>query len=910
MLDEWSTLVAPGGPVPYVIRLLTGIDDQALVGAPPLDQVAPELRAFLGAEPIVGQSIDLDVAQLARQGIPISNPLLDTFELAALLLPGLRTYDLPSIAAALGVPVPGHHRALFDAHLAREVFLALKARIRATRLDILMHVLRLAPPRWPYRDLFVEAERAQHLQVLADIAAGTSASFEDLGLTQLLSRPEAPQPIIPNQHTRRLDVDALRDALGPTGRVAVMLPAYEERPEQLSMLEAVCEAFNGGHQLIVEAGTGTGKSLAYLLPSLAFAAMNNRRVVVSTNTINLQDQLYEKDVPDLVAAMDYRVRASVLKGRANYVCLRRWLNLLKADAIAPEDATLLIKTLFWIGQTTTGDRAELRLAPEEELGWLRICSQSESCSSLTCPYHRDGSCFIARARRAAEESHLVIVNHSLLLSDLMTNSKVIPEYEHLIIDEAHHLEQEATTQLGYEVSARSFTIALDAVVGAPGVSSVTAPGAVALLRSGGLAERRLTQLVECIDIVRRRAHDARGFILQLFAAVHEVFEARAEPGDINTSLRLTPNVRHDGPWAVAEQAWEDGRMALDEVRTAVGPVLEDLADAAAAGSDVLSDAHSDLLAAVRQLEAASDHAQAIVADASPDAVSWITLGAMGGGPTLHLAPLDVATQIRSWLLEAKSTVVLTSATLSTEGSFAYIKQRLGAEDAHELSLGSPFDYATAALLFLPTDLPEPNQSGYTKRAAEAVADVAEALGGRTLALFTSSAQLRVTHETIKQRMERAHVVLMSQGIDGSRTRLLQRFKETERALLLGTASFWEGVDVVGEALSALVIARLPFAVPTDPVFAARSEEFEEPFRQYAVPQAILRFKQGFGRLIRSKTDRGVVVVLDRRILSKSYGASFLGSLPACSVRRAPIDAVGEAVRDWIAVPSPTGRGMG
>ena len=903
MLDEWSSLVAPGGPVPYAIRVLTGIDDDALAGAPSLDHLASRLRTFVGEDPIVGQSIDLDVAQLARQGIPVSNPLLDTFELAALLLPGLRAYDLPSIADALGIPVVARHRALGDAHLAREVFLALVARIRATRLDVLMHVLRLAPPGWPYRELFADAERAQHARLMADITEGAAPTLPDLGLSHLLGAPEhAFEPLVPHQHMRRLDVDALRHALGPAGAVAGTLPAYEERPEQLAMLHAVCDAFNKGEHLIVEAGTGTGKSLAYLLPALAFAAANQRRVVVSTNTINLQDQLHEKDVPDLVQAMDYRVRASVLKGRTNYVCLRRWLNLLKADVIAPDDASLLIKTLFWIGQTKSGDRAELRLTPDEELAWLRICSQSESCSPMTCPYHRDGSCFIARARRAADESHVVIVNHSLLLSDLLTNSKVIPEYEHLIVDEAHHLEEEATAQLGYEVSTRSFALALDAVVGAPGQSAVSAPGAVALLRGAGLAERRLAQLAENVDLIRQRTRDARGHVVELFEAVHEVIEARAQPGDVMTSLRLTSAVRHDSAWAAAEQAWEDARTALEDIRVAVGPILEDLGDAAAAGSEVIADAHSDLLAVVRQLETASDRAQAIVGRPTADTVCWATFGIMGAGPTLHLAPLDVASQIRAWLLETKSTVVLTSATLSTEGSFEYIRQRLGAEGARELALGSTFDYATAALLFLPTDMPEPNQPGYVRKAADAIADLAEALGGRTLALFTSSAQLRATHDAIRQRVERANIVLMSQGIDGSRTRLLQRFKDTERALLLGTASFWEGVDVVGDALSALVIARLPFAVPTDPVFAARSEEFDEPFRQYAVPQAILRFKQGFGRLIRSRTDRGVVVVLDRRILSKSYGASFLGSLPACSVHRAPVAGIGDAVREWIETP--------
>jgi DNA polymerase-3 subunit epsilon/ATP-dependent DNA helicase DinG len=256
--------------------------------------------------------------------------------------------------------------------------------------------------------------------------------------------------------------------------------------------------------------------------------------------------------------------------------------------------------------------------------------------------------------------------------------------------------------------------------------------------------------------------------------------------------------------------------------------------------------------------------------------------------------------MQKWLLDAKSTVVMTSATLSTDGTFDYIRGRLGIRAARELILGSPFNYERAALLLVPGDLPEPNQPGYMKKAAETIGDIAEELGGRTLALFTSHSQLRATHELLRERMERADIVLMGQGIDGPRGRLLQRFRVADRALLLGTASFWEGVDVVGDALSALVIARLPFAVPTDPVFAARSEQFEDPFSQYAVPQAILRFKQGFGRLIRSAADRGVVAVLDRRVLSKSYGRTFLNSLPNCTVQVAAASSFGPIVHDWLA----------
>ena len=295
-----------------------------------------------------------------------------------------------------------------------------------------------------------------------------------------------------------------------------------------------------------------------------------------------------------------------------------------------------------------------------------------------------------------------------------------------------------------------------------------------------------------------------------------------------------------------------------------------------------------------------------------DQVCWVSVygGAATPHPELHMAPLDVSRPIREAFLDPKDTVVFTSATLATEGSFDYVRGRLGVQGADELAVGSPFDYERAALLILPTDVPEPNDPGYGSRAADAIADMAEALGGRTLVLFTSHAQLRFVSGAIRTRMERARVTVLAQGVDGSRTRLLQRFRGSERALLLGTSSFWEGIDVPGDALSALVIARLPFPVPVDPVFAARSEQFDAPFTEYAVPQAVLRFKQGFGRLIRSRTDRGVVLVLDRRIVSKFYGAAFVNSIPACTVRKAPLGAAADMARQWLSVdhPSPTAVG--
>ncbi|MBM2809615.1 MAG: Exonuclease RNase and polymerase [Chloroflexi bacterium] len=930
VLDEWTTLVNPGARVPYSIRLLTGIDDRALDSAPPLDEVAAVLGRFVGDEPIVGQSVEIDVAHLARQGIRLPNPQIDTYELATALLPGLPAYDITSIARALGMTPSSHHRAVVDAHLAREILVALLGRIRALDLDILMQVNRVSrDARWPFHDLFLGIEHDRRRRLLEDALAQGTVAQPPLGLAHVLAPPDAVASLSPASTMRDINVSALAESLAQGGSVAATVAAYEERPEQIAMLRAVAEAFNGGAHLVVEAGTGVGKSLAYLLPSLAFAAANDRRVVVSTNTINLQDQLYDKDIPDLIRATGHRLRTTVLKGRSNYLCLRRWIALLRSEFFSAEEASLLVKTLLWIRQTKTGDRGELRLTPEEELVWSRISSQAEGCSPLTCPYHREGSCFIARARRAAEASHIVIVNHALLLSDVQTKSRVVPEYDHLIVDEAHHLESEATTQLGFTVSARSFFQPVEALRGPhPANTGGAADLGLTLLRGGGLPQSQTAYLLEQVQSLHRAAPQALATVTELFDAIHDFVHARAAAGGSTPLVRLTGNARNDGAWQSIEQTWEGARGMLENLRRSCTPLIEELSDATASDEgppieNVLSvgpwaspdsesaprppsrggqmagfsDVLSEILAATNQLDESISRAQAIIAEANPAVVCWAS--DPSGSPSIHSAPLDVAEHVRRSFLEAKSTVVMTSATLTTDGTFDYVRQRLGTADARELALGSPFDYQNAALLLLPSDIPEPSQPGYTKRAADAIADTAVALGGRTLALFTSYAQLRATRDMIHERIDREQIVLMSQGTDGSRSRLVQRFRATERALLLGTASFWEGVDIVGDALSALVITRLPFAVPTDPVFAARSEQFDEPFSEYAVPQAILRFKQGFGRLIRSQTDRGVVVVLDRRIQSKSYGAAFLNSLPPCTIRRVPSASIGTVAQTWL-----------
>ncbi|MDP8922206.1 MAG: exonuclease domain-containing protein, partial [Chloroflexota bacterium] len=489
-LGTFSALVRPRGTPTFHLGELTGLTAADLRDAEDLGVVLGRLSAFIGGAPLVGQSIGIDVENLRRAGLALRNPQLDTFELAILLRPGLRSYDLLSIARDLGVTGGLAHRALSDALLARDVFLKLVERAGALGIDALSQIVRLAGPLdWPLKLVFAEAQRARVRELMQRGAADVGAGRGPLGD---LPPPPAVEPLDERPRFVSLDVDALVHSIRPGGAVAEALPGFEERPEQQRMLAAVVEAFNAGDTLLVEAGTGTGKSLAYLLPALHFAVANGRRVVVSTNTINLQDQLRDKDVPDLLRATGQAATVTTLKGRTNYLCLRRWQTLLQTDDLSPAERMLLIRTLLWLPVTCTGDRAELRLGGGEDEAWGKLAAVAEVCSPLRCPYHRAGACFVARARRAAEGAHVIIVNHALLLLDAVGANQVLPEYRHLVVDEAHHLEDEATSQLSERVTQREMQRRLDELLEGSAVteSGLLADASAALHRAHAEEDRR------------------------------------------------------------------------------------------------------------------------------------------------------------------------------------------------------------------------------------------------------------------------------------------------------------------------------------------------------------------------------------------------------------------------------------
>lgn len=894
VLGTWSSLVNPNRPLSHKIERLTGISPEDVAHAPALHSVLPTLARFIGEHPIVGHSIQSDLAFLQRAGYTAPPPALDTFELACILMPYASRFSLARLAQELNIEFTTHHRALEDAKLAHRLFCALLERAKRLDQKIIAEIARHGersdwPLKYAFQDLVRDKARTAFAPgtIGAQLAAKGAMGDETLGL--LLSRDPAERPLKPRLTEQPLDSEALAKLLAPDGPFAQKFAGYEHRPQQIEVLTAVAEAFNDKAILLVEAGTGTGKSLAYLIPAIYWAVQNGQRVVISTNTINLQDQLFLKDIPDLRKVLHLDFKAALLKGRSNYLCRRRLDTLRHNEKMNDSEIRVLAKVLAWLPSTTTGDSAELTLTGGEENAiWSRLSSDAEHCSAETCAFKQENKCFFYRAREKAESAHVVIVNHALLLSDMATENHVLPEYKYLIVDEAHHLEARATEALTFEVSRSSLESMFRGLANERG--GLLGMLGVSLRRSDAPApvqrelQNLLADVAQDIDQALRGAYDFFN-ILEDFFNRQEQLPGESETG-YDRQVRLTAARRAQPDWSRIEIAWEDFGARVTQARDGVEKVYHAWEEMDEFDAPQQPDLESELAFALRRVTETQRQLEALITHPESDGIYWATINKNTGDLSLHNAPLHVGSLLQKQLFAGKEMTILTSATLCVDKSFSHIKSRLGIGDwADELEVGSPFDYQEAAMVFVPTDIPEPGQPGYQKAVEKALVDLVRATQGRSLVLFTSHSQLQATYRAITRPLEEDDIIVIAQKMDGSRRQVLETFKTQERTVLLGTKSFWEGVDVVGEALSCVAIARLPFSVPSDPIFAARSETFDDSFAQYAVPEAVLRFRQGFGRLIRSNTDRGIVVVLDKRVLTKAYGRLFLESLPPITIMR-------------------------
>ncbi|NPV89370.1 MAG: DEAD/DEAH box helicase family protein [Firmicutes bacterium] len=930
---EFHSLIRPMGELPRVITRITGLTSSDLEDAPEIEQVLPRFLDFVGGHTLIAHNSGFDLGFIqAKLGQKMTNPSLDTLELSRIVYPQAGSYRLAAITRWLGLESDNYHRALDDARLTARLFQKLDGQLKQWNPSLLNEINQIGRTfSWPLLDYFTHLEGYQTRRFFSLELNRPDSTQPAADQDEFFSPP---RPGREEKYTETVEIptDLLEGMIAPDGPCSQIFPDFEIRPQQLTMLQQVAEALNQDCHLLVEAGTGSGKSLAYLLPSVVWAMANRQRVVVSTHTLTLQQQLLEHDLPLLQTVLGLladdeqhpiqeiisreklaNLKIALAKGRNNYLCLRRWYGLHpERNVYEPEQKSFFIRLLSWINQTSTGDSRELNLT-DNQPWWHMVGSDAESCWGRKCPHFQD-RCFFMRSRRQWEEADLIVANHALMLSDLNAESKVLPAYERLVIDEAHHLEDLASEHLGVQVGESAMMNFLRYLYhqGYSGPSGILANLRQEIDRgfwsqvpeTGPNSEALLSPAADAVKECQRLAE-------RFFSSLKQYINRQSgNTGYSRQYLRLLPGHRENSEWNQIE-------IALDNLAAGMRQLMSELEQLESRipeleGEETWSGNRRELSARIILGRKLITNLEQVMALEQSGWVHWAEIEERGSGQLVYLkaSPVEVEEYLNSLLFIPKKTVVLTSATITVENSFNYFIERVGLDRSEKklsrLQLDSPFSFEKQALLYIPRGLPDPSRvgdEGFASAIAPILIDLVSMVKGRTLVLFTSNYLLRETYYRVKNALEEEDILVLGHNIDGGQSRLLEEFRETPRAVILGSSSLWEGVDIPGEALSCVVIVKLPFGTPNLPIVEARLESLERRnrngFYSYTMPQAILRLKQGFGRLIRTQNDRGMVVIMDNRIIDKAYGRRFLRSLPVNHHLRGEFPAIRNRLRDWM-----------
>ncbi len=997
VLDTLETLVAPGRPVPYRVQRLTGITPQQLSGVPQFESIAQKLQQFIGDLPIVGHSIPFDVGFLRRRGLVRNNALIDTFELATVLLPSLPSYNLGQVAAALGIMVaPERHRAMVDTELAMQVFLALHQRLQAVDLALLKDLANLdAPHNWPLLAFFRQELRfRQEKEGLRGVPI--RGSLGDRFAAQLGMDPRVLSFAIAHESDAQVNavqtpqVETTPPALNILEQMKNIVEVIPEQANQAAPLgyrtarKAVLEALMQRTTLLMEVTLGGSDYTPALLPALEWLTdepfetqpgTSPRRLLIACSNQQSARRLIETVLPRLQASLKSQLPVAYLAEHGGYLCTHRWFGAAlrrTSGELTAEQARGLAKQGIWAQQTLTGERSELTMLPQEITAWERISSGVERIPSADgriasaydrCVYRRKGYCFVSRAEERVKTAKIVVTTHAGLLDDLTHSHSLLAAIDRRLILDADLLEEEMSRWSSAELE-QTHLLGLLNTIGTElpdgRYQGLLALGAPALRENGpgGLSTTPTVSKSEVDTRMRtwfQTLHHASDAVSNLFSCYGQLLEEFLQHGSGSNNggrdkgrnsyggrsndrtdqpLRLTAETRNLGTWTDVERAWQQTAQRLQHVidlvheaervllttqrshhRLDVGSGEEDsvaselaaiawkLLEQKRLGQQAMALAESDMVYWLRMPPAPPPFVQQTVQQRL--VVPPVPLTTPSGEhshppvPVLYGQQVQISALLKRTIFGADICTILAGASLSVDNNFSFCRGRFGLENDAIPALSVVTEHHEQTLLYLPNDVPEPNMPQYQRSLDETLIQLATALEGQMVILYTSHASLRSSYAAVKPVLEGRGILVLGQGVDGSPRQLWQLFNSQEHVIVLGTGNFWDNIGEISRVPVCTFITRLPMPVLNDPPVAARAEHYSDQLHQLTVPVASLRLRRALNRLVWSEATRNVVILFDRRVLSKEYGSTILHSLPRSSQRQAAVSHMPETILDWL-----------
>lgn len=884
--EEYSTFIHPEQPISVFIEELTGINASLIKDAPVFEEAAEKIHSLIQGACFVAHNVAFDLSflqeELERCGYSaFYGSTIDTVELARILKPDSDGYKLSQLAKEENLDHDRPHRADSDAYVTALLLLTLKEKLYRLPMMTLKQLHKLS--------FSLKSEIHELIEECITLRLSKSEKKNPLYTTY---RGLAFRKIDPDK--KGSASDGVPDYPGQ-GRVRDLLkgqPGFEERDGQLAMMDAVYSAFEKGERCFIEAGTGIGKTLGYLLPAAYYAKKHGEPVTLSTYTLQLQDQLLQTEIPKLEAILPFPVRAVLLKGRGNYLSMAKFERAVKEKEDNYETALAKMQILVWLTETATGDKDELHLTGGGELFWDRVKDDGHTDKALQEPWKRID--FFERAKAEAAKADLIVTNHAFLLADAASGTPVIPD-GCLVLDEAHHIEKAASRHMGKRMDYLQIKTLMNRLKSADQRQLVS----------------RLSRLLEDHGFVPLPTAELDSRIsdfLYEFDQLFHMLSSYAQKSD-----------KHTGAGRVLLKDGAGGRNIRILSERLIG-ALSDLTGSIVRHTDMLEGKElsknalyylNDLRMLVRKVQEVKEKLDEFFLHPDADSIYWIEFSKSVPhfGIALFSQPAAGGGLVYERFFSRRRSLVLTSATLAVNGSFRYLAVQLGMDMANVKTcrFPSPFDYKQSVKVLVAEDMPLVNTVSaeiYSAAAARHIISAVQAANGRTMVLFTSNDMLSQTYQRVKATGFLQDYTLFAQGITGgSKARLLRNFQQFDKAVLFGTSGLWDGVDIPGEALSCLIIARLPFSPPDDPLQAVKArlleEEGKKPFAEHALPEAILRFRQGFGRLIRTRNDRGVLVILDRRVTHAHYGKEFIKAIPEAQWKKVSAAQLHEEIEEWL-----------